>query len=218
MNGDNFVDALLKVATQFQIPMGIEWSENASTAQKISESWTDADVQQVIQRLVNAQRGYEFEVKDGVVHVFPEWAKSSQQDFVNLKVQKFIVRNEVAAAATRQLRDLVKLTVSPPPQTGATAGGTAGSQLGTIEDREISLKLENLTVRDALDQIALVSDRKIWVVTFTEEPLLTPTGFRRTRSLWIDTVPDNEQPVWNTLRWGDAIPPTKPSLPRSLTR
>jgi hypothetical protein len=51
----------------------------------------------------------------------------------------------------------------------------------------------------------LASDRKIWIVTFTNGPL-TPTGFRPTRTLWIKTIAVDEQPVWESLRWGDPIP------------
>jgi hypothetical protein len=210
LSADSFLGALVEVATQFEIPVGIEWSKNDETMRKVSLAWTDADVRQVIQELVDTQHEYEFDVADSVVHIFPKWAKSSQQDFTNLVLQKFDVRNELLGQANHRLRQLVKFTVSPPPQTGATVGGTGGSQLGSVGEPKISLKLENIMVRDALDQVALNSDHRIWVVTFTDESGVTPTGFRRTRTLWNNSVvPDNEQPVWDTFRWGETIPARK---------
>jgi len=208
LNADNFLDALTKVATQFRLPMGVQWSENKATMRKVSRSWSNVDVQKVIQELVKAQQGYEFDVSDGVLHVFPKWTKSSRQDFLSLKLPKFVVRDQVPETATHQLRDLVKQTVSPPSPKPGAAGGTGFSQGADVGEREISLRLQNATVRDALDGIALVSDRKIWVVTYTDEPL-TPTGFRGTRTLWISTIAYNEQPVWDSVRWGDEIPPSK---------
>ncbi len=209
LDADNFLDALAKVATQFQLPLGVEWSENSETRQRVSRSWSDTDVQQMIQELVKAHQGYELEVRDGVVHVFPAWTKSNRKDFVNLRLGNFAVRNQVPETATHELRDLVKLNISPPspPKPGA-AGGSGSSQAVDVGEQEISLRLQNVTVRDALDKIALASDLKIWVVTFTDEPL-TPTGFRRTRTLRIKTIAHNEQPVWDSLRWGDAVPPSK---------
>lgn len=207
LNADNFLDALARVATQFQLPMGVQWSENSETLRKVSSTWSDVDAQQIIQELVNVHPGYEFDVSDGVVHVFPAWTKSSQQDFVHLKLEKFVVDNQVPEAATHQLRDLIKLTVSP-RHSQAGAHGTIFSQAADVGEQEISFRVQNVTVRDALDKIALASDRKIWAVTFTDEPL-TPTGFRRTRTLWIKAIAYNEQPVWDSLRWGDAIPSSK---------
>jgi hypothetical protein len=206
LNADSFLDALAKVAAKFQIPIGVQWSENSDTKRKVYASWANVDAQQVIQQLVRAHPGYRLEVSGGVVHVFPDWTISNRHDFVNLKVSKFIVRDQVPEIASHQLRDLVKLNVSPSPlPKPGVAGGTGYSQGADVGEQNIGLRLQNVTVRDALDKIALASDRKIWVVTFTDEPL-TPSGFRRTRTLWIKTIASNEQPVWDSLRWGDEIP------------
>lgn len=141
LDADNLLDALFKVATRFQIPLGVEWSQNQETMRNLSLSWTDADLQQVVKDLVSSYHGYQFDFSGGVVHVFPEWSISSQRDFVNLKVEKFFVRNQVPDAANHQLRELVKLTVSPPPQSGTMAGGdgrqSAGFRAGEADQSEV---------------------------------------------------------------------------------
>lgn len=207
LNADSFVDALAKLATRFGIPMGIEWYGNTEAARKVSLSWINSDPERMIRKLVGSQRGYEFDVSGGVVHVFSAKDRSSRQDFVNLKIREFIVRDEAPEIATRRLRDLVKLTVSPPPPSDGR-GGSVYSQAGEVGERNISLRLRNVTVRNALDRISLASDWKIWVVTFTDGPL-TSTGFRPTRTLWIRNIPNGEQPVWDSLRWGSEIPPQR---------
>jgi hypothetical protein len=53
----------------------------------------------------------------------------------------------------------------------------------------------------------LTSARKIWIVTFVNSGVLTRSGLRRTRTLWNDlTLPDEEQPLWDFLHWGDKFP------------
>lgn len=190
--------------------MGIEWTEDSDTERKVSRSWNNTEAQQAVRDLVVAQPRYKFDVANGVVHVFPRRAKANGKNFVNLKLRTFIVSGQMPEIASRQLRNLVKSTVSPPPSVPRVtpAGGSIYSQAGEVGERDINIDLHNVTVRDALDKIAPASDWKIWVVTFTDEPL-TPTGFRRTRTLWIKTIAYNEQPVWDSLRRGDEIPPSK---------
>lgn len=208
VRAENFVQALAAVATKFQIPMGVQWTEDRDTKREVSRSWKNASPEQIIKSLVNSHSGYGFDVSDGVVHIFPKWAKSSREDFVNLKVQSFVVLDQAPETATKALRDLVKLTVSPPAPRAKRPAGSVYSQAGDVGERNVSIALRKATVRDALDRIALASDRKIWVVTFTHEPL-TPTRFRRTRTLWIKSIAVKEQPVWDSLRWGDPVPPSK---------
>jgi len=67
--------------------------------------------------------------------------------------------------------------------------------------------LKNVGVEDVLDALAVASARKIWIVTFSDDPTLTPTGFRRSLTLWNNfPIPDNEQPIWDMLHWRDVIP------------
>jgi hypothetical protein len=206
LNAGGLLDALAKVAAKFQIPMGVQWSENSDTKREVTATWKNTDPEQMIRSLVSTHRGYELNVSDGVVHILPDWARSSPQNFLNLKLQKFAVFNQAPEIAGHRLRDLVKLTVSPaPPQPRTAANGSAYSQAADVGEQNIGITLTNVTVRDALDRIALASDRKIWIVTFTNGPL-TPTGFRPTRTLWIKTIAVDEQPVWDSLRWGDPIP------------
>jgi hypothetical protein len=84
----------------------------------------------------------------------------------------------------------------------------AGFSVGATGDSKVKIDLSNLSVEDALDALAINSNRKIWIVTFSDDTNLTPRGFRRTRSLFTDVpVPDKEQPVWHFLRWDDPLPP-----------
>jgi hypothetical protein len=129
----------------------------------------------------------------------------SDSDFLNLKVHQFEVNQVPVETATRRLRDFVKSRVSP-PRRGIRAG--VGGSLGTNPDEpKVTMRLADVTVRDVLDKIALASAKKIWIVTFLSDGRLTSTGFRRTVTLWNDSpIPEDEQPVWDTLHWTDELP------------
>jgi hypothetical protein len=74
-------------------------------------------------------------------------------------------------------------------------------------DSKVSVELKDATVENILDALAVASNRKIWIVTFANDPKLTPTGLRKTTSLFTDApVPDKEQPTWHLQRWGDPMP------------
>ncbi|MGH9682813.1 MAG: hypothetical protein ACRD4S_04280 [Candidatus Acidiferrales bacterium] len=208
---DTFLQALARVAAEFQVPMGVEWSGSPATLQRVSLSWDHADVQQVIETIVKNQPGYGLSVDDGTVHVFPKWTASNQRDFTKLRIHKFEVSNMVVEMANHRLRDLVKLTVSPRPPAPRSADrkGEMYSQAANVGDPDVAIKLEDVDVRTVLDNLAQASDRKIWVVTFVGESDVTSTGFWRTLTLWNNKpIPDNEQPVWDMFRWGEAVPST----------
>ena len=83
--------------------------------------------------------------------------------------------------ANQQLRAVVQNIVSPrnlPP-----GAGEAGEYATGIQEKPITLSLHGSTVREALEKLSEVSEYKMWVVTFSDSPALTPTGFRRTETL-----------------------------------
>ena len=46
-------------------------------------------------------------------------------------------------------------------------------------------------------------------LTFSNSLILTPTGFRRTESLSSNSlIAENEQPVWDMVRWANPAPRT----------
>jgi hypothetical protein len=169
-------------------------------------AWGDATLIQVIRSVADTQPGYQVEVSDGVVHVFPQGLAADRGNFLNLKVKEFEARGELFAFVAIRLQDLVRQTVSPPPPPppGAGEGSNVGSTPG---EKLLTFRLRDVTVEKALDVIALVSDQRIWVVTFCSDCGLTPTGFRRTVALWRSgPLPDDLQPIFDAFRWGQEIP------------
>lgn len=202
--GSNFLDALARVSREFRVPMGIAWVNTAAAKTEVSFSWKDATLRSIIEAVAKSQPGYRVGISNGVVHVLsvdilPE------QNFLQLRIESFQVRHELVEMASRRLRNLVRERVSP---TRSGEGGVAGSLITNVGDPRIDVEVKNGNARDALDVLVTgPSNKRIWVVTFQDVSTLTATGFRRTLTLWNNSsIPDDEQPVWDTFRWDERIP------------
>jgi hypothetical protein len=78
--------------------------------------------------------------------------------------------------------------------------GSSGA--GNLDEPKLDLRFSNAEVEEILDAVAIGSASNIWIVTFSESLALTPTGFRRTVTIWNGSfVPDDQQPVWDRFRW-----------------
>jgi hypothetical protein len=138
------------------------------------------------------------------MHVFSN-SIVPNQNFLLLEIPHFEVQQQPVEIASVQLRELVKLTVSPP--VSALCCGTGGSVFGNLDEPKLNLQFDHLSVREILDALATSSNSKIWIVTFSDILALTPTGYRRTETIWNDShIPDDEEPIWDRIRWGDPEP------------
>jgi hypothetical protein len=204
---DGFVSALSELAGKFKLPMGVEWVRSSGSVRKVNLSWQNATVRQMLEAVVKSQPGYRLQINDGVVHIFSPDDTSSGENFLDIGIDSFEIKNQVVEIASHKLRDLVRVRVSPPPPASQHPGGLVYSQGASVGEPEVTLTLRSVNVRQVLDALALASDRKVWVVTFTPDGTVTPTRYRRTGTLWNkENVPDPEQPVWDMFRWGDSIP------------
>lgn len=208
LKANSFLQALTQVASQFRIPIGIQWIKNQKSLMKVDMSWDDATVYDIIESIARSQPGYSVSVSNGVVHIFPRKLTADKRNFLNLRIKELEAHGELFDLVNLRLQDVVRQTVSPPPP--KPAGGGMGFNIGsTPGEKVLTFRLEDVTVENALDVIASLSSEPIWVVTFCDVCGLTPTGFLRTVGLWRSTLPpDDLQPRWDAFRWGDAIPTT----------
>jgi len=140
-----------------------------------------------------------------MVHVFRLDLLKDSHNFLNLQVPGFFdVRQESSGLTNQRLHGAIQNIVSPrnlPP-----GAGEAGSYGSGIQQRPMTLNLRGVTVREALEKLVAVSEHNLWVVTFSDSPALTLTGFRRTETLWHPAAfPDTDQPVWDFLAWKEYL-------------
>lgn len=213
LSATGLADALARTSKQFQLPMGIEWVKDKQALQDMSRTWKGETVRQILRSIVEAYPGYFFQVEDGVVHVFRRDLLNDSHNFLNLRVPDFFeVRQEPAGLANVELRSVIQNVVSPrnlPP-----GAGEAGSYATGIHEKPLTVSLRGATVRGALGKLAAVSEHNMWIVTFSDTPELTPTGFRRTETLWHPApFPNTQQPMWDFLAWGEYSPEsTRPAV------
>jgi hypothetical protein len=193
----NFVEALVRTTSDFQIPMGIAWINSPEENQKLPFAWKDATVQEIIQSIVRSEPGYEVQFANRVIRVFPVGIIPHAQNFLDLKFKEFDVVNSNVELALLKVHGLI----SPVKRVGFSVGGEPN-------EPKITLKLKDSTVADILDAMVQASPRQIWMVTFSSDTNPTPAGFRRTVGLWngFSPIPDGDEPALNLLRWGDKIP------------
>jgi hypothetical protein len=191
----NFVGALIRVSNDFEIPMGIVWVNSPAAHTELPFAWKKITVLEIIQNIANPP-GYQVDLRDGVVHVWPSRLIPDRENFLKLRISAFDVKDAYVEVASFKLHMLVT-----PRTYGLISIGATG-------DSKVSLELKNTSVETALDALVVASNRKIWVVTFSDDTRLTARGLRRAESLWSSTaIPDEEQPIWDLIRWGDPLPP-----------
>jgi hypothetical protein len=193
----NFVEALIRVGSEFQIPMGIAWMKPTGAVAEVPFAWKQATVREVIESIVRTEPGYKVEVSGGVVHILSPRLIPESQNFLDLRIKQFEVVNGYTDLALLKLHDLI----NPSKHSGFSVGAEPG-------EPKITLKLRDATVADILDALVLGSARKVWVVAFSNDPNPTAAGFRRTLTPWaaFSPVTDEGEPALNLLHWGDRIP------------
>jgi hypothetical protein len=214
VQGGNLVEAFTKVASDFKVPVGIEWSVSSATLHGLNFQWNSVDLQEVLDAIVAEYPGYEIEISKDIIHVFPRELRSSRENFLNLRLKKFDIDSLVIELANRRLRSEFNRMIEPPKASIDSNEGEGFSQAATIGDPEIKLKLQNASGREILDELASASDAKIWIVTFIADGGTTSTGFLRTRTIWNNSaIPDSAQPIWDILRWDRENVPIPAILP-----
>ena len=217
LSTDGLADTVLRVAKRFELPVGIEWVKDKDTARALSLRWKDDSVEAILRSIVQKFPGYELRVEPGEVHVFRRDLVDDSRNFLNLKVPEFFeVQQEGGGRANQQLEAVAQNIVSP--RNLSPGAGEGGDYATGIHEEPLTITLRGLTFREALNKLVESSEHKIWVVTFSDGPGLTPTGFRRTETLWHPSpFPDRDQPMWDFLAWEEyLLEPVSatPSTPR----
>ena len=197
------LNALLKVASDFQLPMGIEWIKDATGP--VNRSWKQTTVSNVLSDIAAFGGRYLIDTSDGVVHIAPAAWKGTGSDILDLRLDSFEVSDQyVRFAVDDDLHTRVRLLMEP--ETASL--GYIGSIITGYGDRRVTVKLMNPTVRDVLDALCLAADLKVWLVGYTSSPTKSSAGYSRTASLWEDSnseVDAFSQPFIAIQAWGTPV-------------
>jgi hypothetical protein len=201
VSAGNFVQALAQAASQFGIPMGIEWVNSPRDLKPLSFTLREVTVEQVLGSIVSTQPGYGYNSKNGVFHVFPKDMLQDDISFLNLKIKSFQVDNEFVEFAGVRLKATIRHMLYPAMASKAPSG-SGGSMATGMGDQRVTFKLRDVRVRDILDKFVLSSGRKIWLVTYPPQDEFTDSGERRVVSIYNENITEEYQPVWDLMVWG----------------
>jgi hypothetical protein len=190
----NLLEAVSQLSSQFGIPIGIQWAESPTATKVINGSWTNAKVDDILRDIVAEDPSYELVVSRAVVHIHPRTFSRDPSDFLNIKLDSFVARDEYTRQIGFKLHDILNPTMTGRSAVGACAGSVA---VGAGETKT-SINLSEPRVLDVLDTILLGSNFSMWMVTFDEKTKYN--GYIGTKSIWRSTGAA-DQPNW------DFIPP-----------
>jgi len=148
---------LIEVAQRFNVPMGIEWSDDSVGPSQVHVK--DTTVAILLSQILTQQPGYEFRVDDGVVHVFPRQLLDDQYNFLNIRLRKFSLTKANMAAARYQLWGAIISHLHPLSGFGGGWGGF--SIYKDFDAPKITFVCRDLTVRQALSKIAVTQENAL---------------------------------------------------------
>jgi hypothetical protein len=196
----SLVEALHKLATDFHLPMGVEWVRDADSLKPVTLSWHGARVSDVIARLVAAYPHYRLSTEGSAVHVFHADVRNTFSDALSVRLGPIEIKDEALAAASgfRVLPRVRRVLQPAPPRWGGVGGSIASGPGG---DRRVRVEGANPTLREVLDMLAVSAEEVMWVVTYP------PRGPYEGR--WMPTVTmggqpvsPEHQPLWTFVPWG----------------
>jgi hypothetical protein len=139
LDAGSFVEALDRVAKEFQIPMGIEWIMTPAAETRVSMSWKDVSVLEIIESIIKTQTGYAVSFTNGAVQVSCSSLIRQSQNPGFVKINTFnvertslgwtskllritLIPRDTPARLPRQLQRVPKARIQARSITPATAG------------------------------------------------------------------------------------------------
>lgn len=196
----SLLHALHMLATDFEIPMGVEWARDADSLRPVELSWSRARVSDIVARVLAEYPRYRMATSGTIVHVFHEGYRNILTDALSVRLGPIEIQDESLAGASgfRVLPRVRRVLQTAPPAWGGE-GGSIGS--GPGGERRVNVTSANPTLREVLDMLAVSAGEVIWVVTYP--PRGQSEGrWQLTVTVGGHPVSPQHQPHWTFLPWG----------------
>lgn len=181
---------LIHLAQEFQIPMGVEWLLSADEKPALPIHVRQAVVRDALRTILQQQPGYQFAVRDGIVHVFAPVLENDHRNFLNLVVPSFRLEGESLFGANHKLNISIQQLLHPSKGFGGGYGGVGLNNEFAV--RNITFYGKNLTVRQILSKIAALQGNALWAVRLTRSEMMKNEPFyAQTVSVSTDDIASN---------------------------
>jgi hypothetical protein len=155
----NRLNALLQLAQQQRVPLGIEYVERQALVERISLNVLETSLENLLRMILPADRGYRWSVDDGVVLISN--AKISAAPSL---LDRVIPDYELKRPATLQEAALL-LKMDLELELDPSIGGFAGNFAPGDTTRKIGpLHVKNRTVRQILNALVETAGGAAWIV------------------------------------------------------
>lgn len=190
----NMQTAITKLR-KYGIMISIETVRRSNTTDVgiISVELRNCTIGDILNKLVEVDKRYQWDLYSSkiqdytpgkMIEVYPINAKDDPNDWLNIKVKQFKIANGNAGNVIRSIADLVPELAKRKAE--LSIHGIAGSRVGEIRSsmpnemikatREVSINMtiEDVTVRDILNEIALRSCGLCWLYETTINDIVLP--------------------------------------------
>jgi len=166
---------LIELAQRFNIPMGIEWSDDPQAKAPSPVHIRDTTIRNLLSQILAQQPGYEFRLDDGVVHIFATRLLDDPRNFLNIRLREFSLEKANMGAARFYLWGTI---ISHLHQRGGFGGGWGGySKYKDFDVNKITFSCRDLTVRQALSKIVKSQGNALWVVRIRQRQMMEGEPF-----------------------------------------
>jgi hypothetical protein len=207
LQANSFIDALLKTASRFQLPLAVEWVQSPDTLKPVRLGASFATSTEAIEAIVSSHTDYAWQLENGIIHVFPKAMVNDPRNPLNVIVSQVPDRSWTVRDADNFLFQSIGQAVrsiGPKVLPVSSPAGHGPSGRNEESEPQFHLAAGNAPVREVLNQIITASKMKIWVATFPGSSPLTVKGFWETTPMYDPKgVKPEDQPFWIFLRWGD---------------
>jgi TonB family protein len=153
------IDALMKLASQHRLPLGIEYAGPELFA-PVTLKFANTDTAAIIRTLFPASLGFRVSLDDAIPVIGHRTLPPRSLNALDVVLPRLVIPQ---MAPMQRAASQVWMTLAR--QLDPTIGGFAGSELGTPEARIPPMELVATTVRNALNRLVGADGNAVWFVT-----------------------------------------------------
>lgn len=176
-HSESGLEQLISVAQFYKIPMGIEWANQTEPAISARPVRKGITVRGLINTILKRHVGYEARTENGVLHVVNPQFGASPQNFLNLRISEFLVKDANVFDAEASLKLKIDMTLHPERYAGGWNGGYGSPRINGFDIENITFSGRNLSVREILNKIVVANGNAMWVVRFNPSNLILNERF-----------------------------------------
>lgn len=130
-------------------------------------------VRDLLTAIVSRLPDYQLTVENEVVHIAPPVIAVRGDNFLNLLIDEFRVRNENLFGAQHYLMIAIEMTLHPKDD-GGYGGGYGYDPDHGFAKRHFTYESDHLTVRQILDGLIKANGNALWIAEFDRKDFVPP--------------------------------------------